>query len=198
MIISCAFNHQLSDAYSSNMFLVAWTKHAHMENISKIPSFPPSMLNPRHPPHYATSLDDLYIPIKSLPPPSSFEEPLASRMYYVRAESIERIQSKSSTKENKRSEFMSFTAFMWKLLVYGSNDVGSTISRMGVVVNGRHFLTKVNEILLPLFENHYGNVLSIPYGVAAVNDLKAMPLMKLQTGFMGLWPRQQLKNILGV
>ncbi|MFS7967249.1 putative alcohol O-acetyltransferase [Helianthus anomalus] len=155
MIISCAFNHQLSDAYSLNMFLVAWAKHARLEKMSNLPSIRPSIMNPRHPPHYATSFDNIYILITSLPPPSSFEEPLASRMYYVRAESIERIQSESSKKENKRSNFLSFTAFMWKLLADGSNDVGSAISRMGVVVNGRRFLTKVNEFFYHCVDKLY-------------------------------------------
>ncbi|KAF5789589.1 putative alcohol O-acetyltransferase [Helianthus annuus] len=37
MIISCAFNHQLSDAYSMSMFLVAWAKHARLEKMSNLP-----------------------------------------------------------------------------------------------------------------------------------------------------------------
>ncbi|KAI7751117.1 hypothetical protein M8C21_018166 [Ambrosia artemisiifolia] len=171
IIISCAFNHQLTDGYSMSMFLVAWAKYAQLEKISNIPSFRPSILNPRRPPHYEPSLDNLYIPITSLPPPSSFEEPLESRMYYVRAKSIERIQS-----EAKKSKFLSFTSYVWKLLADGGNDVGSSISRMGVVVDGRRFLTNVNEKSSSPFENHYGNVLSVPYGVAANSDLKAMPL----------------------
>ncbi|KAM0031372.1 putative alcohol O-acetyltransferase [Helianthus debilis subsp. tardiflorus] len=93
MIISCAFNHQLSDAYSMSMFLVSWAKHARLEKMSNLPSFRPSILNPRHPPHYETSLDNIYVPmITSLPPPSSFEDPMRSRIYHIRAESIEHIQ----------------------------------------------------------------------------------------------------------
>ncbi|XP_076903990.1 coniferyl alcohol acyltransferase-like [Bidens hawaiensis] len=179
IIISGTVNHQLSDGYSMNKFLVAWAKHARLGQISSVPSFRPSILNPRHPPHYETSLDNLYIPITSLPPPSSFEEPLGSRMYYVRAESIERMQSEASTKEDKRSKLLAFTAYIWKLLAAGSNDVENTISRMGVVVNGRRFLTEINEKNSSLFENHYGNVLSIPYGVAAISDLKKMPLHEI-------------------
>ncbi|XP_076913976.1 coniferyl alcohol acyltransferase-like [Bidens hawaiensis] len=176
MIISCTVNHQLSDGYSMNKFLVAWAKHAQFGKISHIPSFRPSILNPRHPPHHETSLDNLYIPITSLPPLSSFEEPLGNRMYNVRAESIERMQSEASTKETKRSKLLSFTAYLWKLLADGNNDVENSISRMGVVVNGRRFLTKTNKKNPHLFENHYGNVLSIPYGVASNSDLKTMPL----------------------
>ncbi|KAM0031367.1 putative alcohol O-acetyltransferase [Helianthus debilis subsp. tardiflorus] len=150
------------------------------KKMSNIPSFRPSILSPRHPPYYETSFDNLYMPINSLPPPSSFEEPLASRMYYIRAESVERIQSEASTKETKRSKFLSFTAYLWNLLADGSsNDVPDIISRMGVVVNGRRFLTEVNEKSTSLFENHYGNVLSIPYGVEELSDLRAMRLQEV-------------------
>ncbi|KAD6454513.1 hypothetical protein E3N88_09219 [Mikania micrantha] len=176
IIISCAFNHQLSDGYSLNMFLVAWAKYSQSANIFKTPSFRPSILNPRHPPRYETSFDNLYIPITSLPPPSSFEEPLGSRMYHIRAESIARIQSKASTNETRRSRFLSFTSYLWKLLADGSNGNANAISRMGVVVDGRRFLTQVDENDSSLFENHYGNVLSVPYGVASNSDLKTMPL----------------------
>ncbi|KAL8239692.1 hypothetical protein R6Q59_016259 [Mikania micrantha] len=176
IIISCAFNHQLSDGYSLNMFLVAWANYSQSANIFKIPSFRPSILNPRLPPRYETSFDNLYIPITSLPPPSSFEQPLGSRMYHIRAESIARIQSKASTKETRRSKFLSFTSYLWKLLAEGSNGNANAISRMGVVVDGRRFLTQVDKKDSSLFENHYGNVLSVPYGVASNSDLNAMPL----------------------
>ncbi|KAK1418350.1 hypothetical protein QVD17_27493 [Tagetes erecta] len=172
MIISCAFNHQLSDGYSLNKFMVAWAKLTRLEPITNVPSFRPSTLNPRRPPRYQPSLDNLYIPITSLPPPSSFK-PLDSRMYYIRAESIQRIQSEASTQDTKRSKFLSFTAFLWKILANGGNDLAN-ISRMGVVVNGRRFLTEKDDS--SVFENHYGNVLSVPYGVESNSDLKAMPL----------------------
>ncbi|KAJ0800459.1 putative alcohol O-acetyltransferase [Helianthus annuus] len=175
LIISCTFNHQLTDGYSLNMFLVAWAKYAQSETIFNMPSFQTSLLNPRHPPRYESSVDNLYIPISSLPPPSSFEEPLDSRMYYVHAKSIERIQYEASTKEGTKSKLLSFTAFLWKLLVNGKIDV-NTPSRMGIVVNGRRFLAENNEKNASFMENYYGNVVSIPYGAATNRDLKEMPL----------------------
>ncbi|KAD6454510.1 hypothetical protein E3N88_09216 [Mikania micrantha] len=154
---------------------VAWANYSQSANIFKTPSFRPSMLNPRLPPRYETSFDNLYMPITSLPP-SSFDEPLVSRMYHVRADSIERIQSEASTKETKRSKFISFTAYLWKLLADGSNGNANTMSRMGVVVDGHQFLTQIDDKDSSLFENHYGNVISVPYGVASIGDLNTMPL----------------------
>ncbi|GJS76818.1 shikimate O-hydroxycinnamoyltransferase-like protein [Tanacetum coccineum] len=181
IIISCAFNHQIIDGYSLNMFLCAWAKYAQSETILSMPSFRPSILNPRNPLRYESSLDNLYVPISSLPPPSSFEEPLLCRTYYVRAESIERLQAEASTKETKRSKLVSFTAYMWKLLSQGHDDA-NTSSRMGVVVDGRRFLTGNNEKNASLLENHFGNVLSVPYGVAENSDLKKMPLHEIADG----------------
>ncbi|KAI3709041.1 hypothetical protein L2E82_38752 [Cichorium intybus] len=182
IIISCAFQHQVADGYSINMFLVAWAKYAQLETISNIPSFRPSILNPRRPPCYTTTIDNLYIPISSLPPPSSFEEPLRGRMYYIHAESIEQLQSEASTKETRRSKLLSFTAFVWKLLAQGGDEAVNATSRMGIVVNGRSFLAENSDKNTSSLENHFGNVLSIPYGVATNNDLKAMPLHEVAKG----------------
>ncbi|CAI9293779.1 unnamed protein product [Lactuca saligna] len=182
IIISGAFHHQVADAYSINMFLVAWAQYARLETISSIPSFRPSVLNPRRPPCYTTAIDNLYIPASSLPPPSSFEEPLLGRMYYIHAESIQQLQQEASTKETKISKLLSFTSFVWKLLAHGGDKATDTTSRMGIVVNGRRFLAESDEKNTSLLENHFGNVLSIPYGMATNDDLKAMPLHEVAEG----------------
>ncbi|KAD6454540.1 hypothetical protein E3N88_09246 [Mikania micrantha] len=175
---------------------VAWANYSQSANIFKTPSFRPSMLNPRLPPRYETSFDNLYMPITSLPP-SSFDEPLVSRMYHVRADSIERIQSEASTKETKRSKFISFTAYLWKLLADGSNGNANTMSRMGVVVDGRQFLTQIDDKDSSLFENHYGNVISVPYGVASIGDLNTMPLHEVADKVHGFVAETTNESILG-
>ncbi|KVI01451.1 Chloramphenicol acetyltransferase-like domain-containing protein [Cynara cardunculus var. scolymus] len=180
IIISCAIDHRVADAYSLNMFLVAWAKYAKSGTMSDvdIPSFRPSIFNSRRPPTYAKSLDNLYIPISSIPPPSSFDQgPLHSRMYYIHAQSIDHLQSEASSQESKRSKLLSFTAFLWKLLAHGGDDAVNTTSRMGVVVDGRRFLA--DEQPSSPEKNHFGNVLSVPFGVATHSDLKAMPLNEI-------------------
>ncbi|KAK1437018.1 hypothetical protein QVD17_02803 [Tagetes erecta] len=166
IIVSCAFDHRIVDAASINMFLVAWAEFARLRKISNVPSFRPSILNPRRPPHYNTIYDSLYVPVSSLPPPS-LEEKLHSRIYYIRAKSINQLQSEASTtKETKRSKFQSFTAFVWKLI---AQENPNATSRMGVVVSGREFL-------LP---NHFGNILSVPYGMMSNQHLQEMPLTQV-------------------
>ncbi|KAK1437017.1 hypothetical protein QVD17_02802 [Tagetes erecta] len=166
IIVSCAFDHRIVDAASINMFLVAWAEFARLRKISNIPSFRPSILNPRRPPRYDTIYDTLYLPISSLPPPPSLEEKLHSRIYYIRANSINQLQSEASSKETKRSKFQSFTAFVWKLI---AQENPNATSRMGVVVSGREFL-------LP---NHFGNILSVPYGTMSNQHLQEMPLTQV-------------------
>ncbi|CAH1434325.1 unnamed protein product [Lactuca virosa] len=176
IIISCSIDHRVADGQSLNMFLVSWAEIARMKQITNIPSFRTSILNPRKPPAYDTIVDNLYLPISFLPPPPSFQDTLYSRMYYITAESINRIQSQASSMETRRSKLQSFTAFLWKLLAHGGDDNVNTNSRMGIVVNGRQFLTENTEKSSSHMENHFGNVLSIPYGTATNEDLKTMPL----------------------
>ncbi|KAI3496294.1 hypothetical protein L1887_38651 [Cichorium endivia] len=174
IILSCAFDHRIADGHSSNTFLVAWAEFAQFKKITTIPSFRPSILQPRFPPIYDTTFDDLYIPISSVPPPPTInDDQLHSRIYYVPTDSINHLQSQASTKETRRSKFLSFTAYIWKLLAQeGDNDVNKK-SRMGVVVSGRQFLTGEESFMI---QNHFGNILSIPYGEANNRHLQEMTL----------------------
>ncbi|CAH1449477.1 unnamed protein product [Lactuca virosa] len=177
IILSCAFDHRFTDGDSLNMFLAAWVDLTQFNKISNIPSFRSSILNPRRPPHYDTTFDDLYIPISSLPPPTpSCDDELCSRIYYIHAESVNNLQSQASTKDIRRSKVQSFTAYIWKLLAQQVDDDVNKTSRVGVVVSGRHFLTGNSEEESSMLKNHFGNILSIPYGEANNRQLKEMTL----------------------
>ncbi|KAL7592140.1 hypothetical protein Lser_V15G33524 [Lactuca serriola] len=177
IILSVAFDHRLTDAQSCNIFLAAWADIAQFNKISTIPSFRSSILSPRRPPCHDTTFDDMYIPISSIPPPpSSYEDILFSRIYYISVESINSLQLQASTKETRRSKLQSFTAYIWKLLAHeGDDDVNKT-SRVGVTVSGRNLLTGNSEEEASLLKNHYGNILSIPYGKEKNHHLHEMTL----------------------
>ncbi|KAI3805593.1 hypothetical protein L1987_28111 [Smallanthus sonchifolius] len=179
IILSCAFDHRIADGASLNMFLVAWSEFSMSKKISNIPSFRPSTLNPRHPTYYDTIYDKLYLPISSLPPPPSFEDKLHSRIYYIRAESINNLQSEASSKDTRRSKIESFIAFMWKLIAQECQNERNTTSRMGVVVSGRQFLSGNNEKESSMLTNHFGNILSVPYGVINNHHLQEMHLNEI-------------------
>ncbi|KVI01450.1 Chloramphenicol acetyltransferase-like domain-containing protein [Cynara cardunculus var. scolymus] len=176
IIVSCAFDHRVADGYSLNMFLVAWAEFSQFKQISITPSFRRSILDPRRPPRYNAIFDNMYLPLSSLPPPHPCEHQLHSRIYYIKKESLNRLQSEANSKETRISKFQSLTAFIWKLLAHqADNDVNRT-SRMGVVVSGRRFLTGNSEKESSMLENHFGNILSIPYGEMNNCCLQMMPL----------------------
>lgn len=176
IILSCAFDHRIADGHSVNMFLVALAEFAQFNKISNIPSFRSSILNPRRPPCYNPTFNDQYIPISSVPPQPSDEDQLHSRIYYIHAESINHIQSQACTKETRISKLQSFTSYIWKLLAQqGDADVNKK-SRVGIVVSGRKFLTGNNAEESSMYKNHFGNILSIPYGEANNRHLQEMTL----------------------
>ncbi|KAI7727164.1 hypothetical protein M8C21_014945, partial [Ambrosia artemisiifolia] len=178
IIVSCAFDHRIADGASVNMFLVAWTEYARFKKISNFPSFRRSILNPRRPPHYNTMYDKLYVHMSSLPPPPppSFENKPCSRIYYICAESIKHLQCEASSKDTRRSKFQSFVAFIWKLIAQEGHNELNKSCRMGVVVNGRKYLNGNNEMESSMLANHFGNVVSIPYGVLSNHHIQEMHL----------------------
>nr|XP_043622842.1 coniferyl alcohol acyltransferase-like [Erigeron canadensis] len=178
LVIGCKFDHRVADAYSMNMFLVAWAEISKSEAISTVPSFRRSMLNPRRPLLIDSLYDTLFVPLSSLPPPNPSvpTNPLISRIYYVKSEAINNLQSISSLNGNpKRSKLVSLTAYLWRLM--SECEDGSKTCRMGVVVDGRKRLDKLS---LPM-ENYFGNILSIPYGQVVSDQLRDMPLSQVTT-----------------
>nr|URQ03862.1 coniferyl alcohol acyltransferase [Schisandra chinensis] len=169
VVVACTFDHRIADAYSANMFLVSWAEVARSKSLSVLPSFRRSPLNPRRPGSYDKSLDDMYVPISSLPPPPANPEPagdhLSSRIYYVTAENLSWIQDEATRSgDSKRSKLQAFTAYLWKMIANSTDD--DKKCTMGIVVDGR---TRLNDESMA---NYFGNVLSIPYGEASVKELR--------------------------
>lgn len=205
LVIGCTFDHRVADAYSANMFFVAWAHIARTPNASPtIPSFRRSLLSPRRPGHYHPYIDNMYVLMSSLPLHSNAKEPepneengdidghLLSRIYYVDAEEIDRLQSEANGMnlvnggKGRRSKLEAFTAFLWKLIATAGDDI-SKRCKMGVVVDGRARLNNksrgrgcVNGDGADYFmQNYFGNVLSVPYGEETVGELKAMELSQV-------------------
>ncbi|XP_004305786.1 PREDICTED: shikimate O-hydroxycinnamoyltransferase-like [Fragaria vesca subsp. vesca] len=178
MVVACTFDHRVADAYSANMFLVSWAKMANSKSPvpEDVPSFRRSLLNPRRPCQIHPSLNDMYVPVTSLPPPkmetNDHEDQLANRIYYVKAEQLIKLQALASSNGCKRSKLESFCAFLWKM-VAGSetgNDV-EKLCKMGIVVDGRSRLADENKMA-----SYFGNVLSIPFGGKVIQELNEKSL----------------------
>ncbi|CAH1434079.1 unnamed protein product [Lactuca virosa] len=176
LIVGCAFDHRIADAYSINMFLTTWAKIAESKKISCLPSFRRSVVNPRRPPVMNTFYNTLFHPISSIPPQTSHLplDPLISRIYYVHAKDINHLQSISSSNGNpKRSKLVSFISFLWKIIADCDDDLNTC--KMGVVVDGRERLN-TNSFSM---QNYFGNILSVPYGEANCDELKKMSLSRV-------------------
>lgn len=180
MVVACTFDHRIADAYSANMFLVSWAEMAHSKSpLTTIPSFRRSFLNPRRPGHIHPSLNDMYVPVTSLPPPppkndtNDDEDHLISRIYYVTAMQLIKLQALATSNGCKRSKLESFCAFLWKMVAgSGTHNVAEKLCKMGIVVDGRPRIADENDQMA----SYFGNVLSIPFGGKTVQELNEKSL----------------------
>ncbi|KAG8635377.1 coniferyl alcohol acyltransferase isoform X3 [Manihot esculenta] len=177
VVVACTFDHRVADFYSANMFLVSWAKMAQSGEFFLLPSFKRSVLNPRRPACFDPSLANMYVPISKL----NLKEPqldfhhLISRIYYIKADQLDKLQSLASSNGCKKTKLVSFSAFLWQLIAKSAKKNDSTgmvkISKMGIVVDGRTRLTDKATMAA-----YFGNVLSIPYGSKRVDELIENPL----------------------
>ncbi|TXG74496.1 hypothetical protein EZV62_003075 [Acer yangbiense] len=120
LVVGCTFDHRVADAYSANMFLVSWADMAQSNPISQLPSFRRSLLNPRRPGCVDPTLDDMYVPISTLPPPKQpledDDDHLISRIYYVTIDQLNHLQSLATSNGYKRTKLEAFSAFLWKMV----------------------------------------------------------------------------------
>ncbi|KAJ4963337.1 hypothetical protein NE237_023276 [Protea cynaroides] len=194
MIVGCMFDHRIADAYSTNMFLVAWAEIARLKSTSLVPSLRRSLLNPRRPLCYDASFDDMYMPVSKLPPPHNGhlnEEAengggLISRIYYVTAKDIEWLQSQaniasssssSSSSNGGYSKLESFSALLWQIIAKSVCDDTTKRCKIGIVVDGRtRLLEDHHQGPAVIMGSYLGNVLSIPFGEARAEELKRRTL----------------------
>ncbi|CAA3005069.1 shikimate O-hydroxycinnamoyltransferase-like [Olea europaea subsp. europaea] len=178
LVIGCTFDHRAADAHSANMFLTVWAEISQAKPTTHIPFFQRSIFAPRHPPQHDESIDKMYVLLSSItPPPKEIEvsnDHLLSRIYYIKAEEIDRLQFQASENGTRRSKIESFSAFLWKTIAEGGNDLSKGV-KLGIIVDGRKRLEGREEKNLSL-QNYFGNVLSIPYTEASVGELKSMTL----------------------
>ncbi|KAL7096203.1 hypothetical protein ACP275_10G067900 [Erythranthe tilingii] len=174
LFVGCTFDHRAADAHSANMFLTAWAEIARAKPITLLPSFRRSIFNPRRPPQPHESLEKIYAPLLSMPPPPSADDTdqLTSRIYCIKSNEIDRLQSQSSYNGARRSKIESFSAFLWKAIAAAAAGDRSKVVKLGIVVDGRARLSGEAASL----ERYFGNVLSIPYVESSVGELKSASL----------------------
>ena len=166
------------DGYSASMFLISWAEIAQSKPLSSLPTFCRSLLNPRIPGSFDSSIENLYIPITSFHPikePNLGGNNFVSRAYIVKANIINQIQSLASTNECKRTKVECFSALLWKIIAKrGTAD--KNISKLGLLVDGRTRIGRGDEEKTKILASYFGNLWSLPYGSKTVDDLIDKPL----------------------
>ncbi|KAF3786322.1 hypothetical protein EJ110_NYTH25671 [Nymphaea thermarum] len=93
-------------------------------------------------------------------------------IYHLSASTLYQLQDLSSTDGTTRTKLEAFGALLWKLIANASDDAKSSC-RLGIVVDGR---SRLSEGPRSALYRYFGNVLSIPFGKATVENLKSKPL----------------------
>uniref|UniRef100_A0A0D3FZZ6 Uncharacterized protein n=1 Tax=Oryza barthii TaxID=65489 RepID=A0A0D3FZZ6_9ORYZ len=185
-VVGCTFDHRVCDAYSFNMFLVAWAAAArdgHGGGTAPppptIPSFRRSIVAPRDPPPPRSPstdalIDRLFAPLGSAPPPPDDAAAAAvNRIYRVAAADVASLQDSAGP---GRTKLEAFTAHLWQLNARAAAAAAAAAEHerpccMGVVVDGRGRMFPDGAM-----RAYFGNVLTIPYGVMGSGELRAAAL----------------------
>ncbi|KAH7860402.1 hypothetical protein Vadar_013060 [Vaccinium darrowii] len=134
---------------------------------------------PRRPGLDSSSINNLYIPLSTLPPAPNPQHcssnHLISRIYYISADQLIRLQLLASDDGAHKTKLEAFCAFLWKLVAAGVTNEGQ-FCKLGIVVDGRMRLSQGEIGKSKLFSSYFGNVLSIPYGEKPVLGLTSQPL----------------------
>jgi hypothetical protein len=171
-VVGCTFDHRICDAYSFNMFLVAWAAEARGASIPLAPSFNRCFLAPSSPPPPCTAgtlTDRLYVPVSRVPPPPATAAPPTAfnRIYHVAAADVAELQASAGP---GRTKLEAFTAHLWQLYSKAATPRQHSCC-MGVVVEGRARMCPDGAM-----RPYFGNVLTIPYGLIGAADLRDMAL----------------------
>uniref|UniRef100_A0A0E0KUZ7 Uncharacterized protein n=1 Tax=Oryza punctata TaxID=4537 RepID=A0A0E0KUZ7_ORYPU len=171
-VVGCTFDHRVCDAYSFNMFLVAWASAARGSAAAPAPSFDRSFLAPSSPaPPCPDALSDrLFVPVSCVPAPSAATKAAAAvnRIFRVAAGDVAALQAAAGP---GRTKLEAFTAHLWQLHARVPSPRHRRSCCMGVVVDGRTRLRRDGAM-----KSYFGNVLTIPYGAMSSGDLSGMAL----------------------
>ncbi|GLJ20241.1 hypothetical protein SUGI_0367350 [Cryptomeria japonica] len=174
IVVSCIFDHRIADSFSANLFLTCWANISRNESIGSItPSFTRSIFIPKDPSNYNSKIKNVYTKVQSFPQPNiQIPQPaITSRIYYLSAKDIEKLQQNANQNGNKYTKLEAFSAYLWKMLIQGQDIENTICCNMGITVDGRYRLTKMG---MP--SNYFGNVISLPFARARAEDIKKEPL----------------------
>ncbi|KAI3764057.1 hypothetical protein L2E82_14057 [Cichorium intybus] len=189
MVLGCMFDHRSADGYSANMFISSWADMNRSEIPSMLPSFRRSILNPRCPTRYSSSIDDVFALYEPLDMPNNDENHgedriLINHVFCIKGEQLNTLQLLASENGAKRSKLVAFTSFLWKIIALSMVESGNLnqMCNVALAVDGRSRLGEgEGEEKEKLMASHFGNVLSMPSGAKTSQELKEMSLSNIAT-----------------
>ncbi|KVH97481.1 shikimate O-hydroxycinnamoyltransferase-like [Cynara cardunculus var. scolymus] len=187
MVIGCMFDHRAADGYSANMFISSWGDLARSETPSMLPSFRRSILNPRSPTTYSSSIDNVFAIFEPPSKPDNDQNHdglLINRVYYIEGGQLNKIQLLANENGLRRSKLEAFTSFLWKIVALSMEDSGyrNQMCNVAIAVDGRRRVSEGDgEEKEKLMVSHFGNVLSMSCGAKRSQELSNMSLSNLAT-----------------
>ncbi|KAK7252568.1 hypothetical protein RIF29_36615 [Crotalaria pallida] len=182
--IAFSFDHALGDASSFAKFITSWCEISQNKPMLCMPDHT-RHLPPRSPPKYEPSLDQTFIKcteeeIMNLP----ISHISLKRLYHINASSINMLQRLASVGNNKRTKIEAFSAYVWKIMV-GTIDQRFEKCKMGWLVDGRERMMSSrgtnnnNKNRNNSMSNYIGNVLSLAFGEARIQELKEASISEI-------------------
>nr|XP_043625849.1 coniferyl alcohol acyltransferase-like [Erigeron canadensis] len=193
IVIGSMFDHRSADGYSANIFISSWADITRLETPSMLPSFDRSILGPRCPTTYSSSIDDIFTLFKPPTKPINNDKnhddegddyKLVNRLFYIEGEQLQNLQLLASENGSRRSKLEAFTSFLWKIIALSmeESENRNQICNLAVAVDGRSRIGQGDgEEKQKLLASLFGNVLSMPSGSKNVQELKKMPLSDIAT-----------------
>ncbi|XP_057443656.1 coniferyl alcohol acyltransferase [Lotus japonicus] len=170
--LAFSFDHALGDATSFGKFITSWCDIAQNKPLSFTPDHT-RHLRARSPPKYESSLDQTFMrctmeEIQNMP---VYRINKIKRLYHINVSSIKMLQELAS-KGTKRTKIEAFSAYVWKKMIA---TIDHEKCKMGWLVDGRKRMCRGNNSM----SNYIGNVLSVAFGEASVEELKEGSLSEI-------------------
>ncbi|KAF4376344.1 hypothetical protein G4B88_000032 [Cannabis sativa] len=182
VVVVCLFDHRFIDGYSANMFIVSWAEFTLSKPLTySSPLFQRSLVKPRN----LGCIDTTFISETSYVNllengDDDDDDPIiiSSRMYYIKGEHINNLQTLATSSDYKATKVEAFSAFLWKMIstTLFTTFEGEELCRLGILVDGRRELMDGGDDRDKMMRLYFGNVLSIPILEKKASDLKVKPL----------------------
>jgi hypothetical protein len=171
--IAFTFDHALGDATSFGKFISSWCEISQHKPISCIPNHKRNLCA-RSPPKYQPYLDQIFIKctIEEIQNMKMNNNISLKRLYHIDASSINMLQRLASVNGTKRTKIEAFSAYVWKIMINTVDQSKYKKCKMGWLVDGRERMSGSEKSM----SNYIGNVLSLAFGSAKIQELKESSL----------------------